>query len=70
MNLAQARWLKTDGPRGIDRYIDYFGGAADPFVSRADDARHRFSLNHTTGGHPRPSPAGRRHTASEVRLRS
>ncbi len=67
MSLAEARWLKTDGPRGIDRYIDYFGGAADPFASRAGDACHRLSLNHTTGRHPRPSPAGRRRAALEVR---
>ncbi len=70
MNLAEACWLKTDGSRGIDRYIDYFGGAVDPFASRADDTRYRLSLNRTTGGHPRPSPAGRPSAASEVRLRS
>ncbi len=38
MSNAGARWLKTDGPRGIDRYIDYFGDAVAPFVSRAGAA--------------------------------
>ena len=35
MNLTKARWLKTDGPRGIDRYIDYFGGAMHPCAGHA-----------------------------------
>jgi hypothetical protein len=29
--LSRRRLFKTDHPRGIDRYIDYFGGAtSDP----------------------------------------
>jgi hypothetical protein len=29
--------FKTDYPRAIDRYIDYFGGAGDPLPPDDDD---------------------------------
>ncbi len=32
---APRGWLKSDRPRGIDRYIYYFGNAAHPFTGRA-----------------------------------
>ena len=30
------RLFKADHPRAIDRYIDYFGGAADPLPASDD----------------------------------
>ena len=32
------RLFKADHPRAIDRYIDYFGGAADPLPASDDGA--------------------------------
>ncbi|HEV8471422.1 MAG TPA: hypothetical protein VGR82_01490 [Methylomirabilota bacterium] len=35
---VRIRLFKADHPRAIDRYIDYFGGAADPLPASDDGA--------------------------------